>query len=109
MRIRPRRMEDLNAGELQSILERSAVDISAVYDQVRRIVEDVKARGDERLLDAAREFKSDVSVSDLQVTSEEVKTAYRQVDSSVADALRAAARNILRFHEAQVENGKWTI
>jgi len=109
MTIRPRRMKDLKAGELQSILERSAVDISAVYEHVRKIVEDVKARGDESLLEASREFKSDVSVSDLVVTPEEVKTAYRQVDSAVVDALRAAARNILRFHEAQVENEKWVI
>jgi histidinol dehydrogenase len=102
-------MEDLKAGELRSILERSAVDISAVYEHVRKIVEDVKARGDESLLDAAKEFKSDVSVSDLEVTREEVMKAYRQVDSSVANALRAAAHNILRFHEAQVENEKWVI
>ena len=109
MRISPRRMKDLNAGELQSILERSAVDISAVYEHVRKIVEDVKARGDESLLDAAKEFKSDVSVSDLQVSSQEVKAAYGQVDSAVVEALRLAARNILRFHEAQLENEKWVI
>jgi len=109
MRISPRKIEDLKAGELRCILERSAVDISAVYEHVRKIVEDVKARGDESLLDAAKEFKSDVSASDLEVTREEVKTAYLQVDSTVADALRAAARNILRFHEAQVENEKWVI
>jgi histidinol dehydrogenase len=100
-------LESLNAAELQSILERSAVDVSAVYDHVRRIVEDVKARGDESLLEANREFKPDLSVSDLEVTPDEVKTAYRKVDASVADALRAAARNILRFHEAQVETEKW--
>jgi len=109
MRIGPRRLESLNAGELQSILERSAVDITAVYEHVRKIVEDVKARGDDSLLEANREFKADVSVSDLEVTPDEVKTAYRHVDSSVADALRAAARNILRFHEAQVENDRWVI
>ena len=61
MRIRPRRIKDLKAGELRTILERSAQDISAVYEHVRRIVEDVKARGDESLLEAAKEFKSDVS------------------------------------------------
>ena len=109
MTIRPRRMEDLKASELQSVLERSAVDISAVYEHVRKIVEDVKARGDESLLEANREFKSDVSVSDLQVTRQEVKTAYRQVEPAVVDALKSAARNILRFHEAQVENEKWVI
>jgi histidinol dehydrogenase len=109
MKIRPRRMLDLKAGELQSILERSALDISAVYEHVRAIVEDVKARGDQSLLDASKEFKPDVSVSDLQVRSEEVKAAYRQVDSTVVDALRAAARNILRFHEAQVEKEKWVM
>jgi len=109
MTIRPRRMEDLKASELQAVLERSAVDISAVYEHVRKIVEDVKARGDESLLEANREFKSDVSVSDLQVTPQEVKTAYRQVEPAVVDALKSAARNILRFHEAQVENEKWVI
>ncbi len=109
MTIRPRRLEDLEAGELQSILERSAVDISAVYEHVRKIVEDVKARGDESLLEANREFKPNVSESDLEVTPEEVEAAYSKVDSAVVDALKAAARNILRFHEAQVEDEKWVI
>jgi histidinol dehydrogenase len=109
MNIRPRRIENLNAEELQSILERSAVDISGVYKHVRKIVEEVRAGGDQSLLDAAKEFKSDVSVSDLQVTSQEVKNAYRQVDDAVVGALRAAARNILRFHQAQLENEKWII
>jgi histidinol dehydrogenase len=109
MTIRPRRLEDLEAGELQSILERSAVDISAVYEHVRKIVEDVKARGDESLLEANREFKPHVSESDLVTTPEEVEAAYSKVDSAVVDALRAAARNILRFHEAQVEDEKWVI
>lgn len=109
MRIRPRRMKDLAAVELQSILKRSAVDISAVYEHVRKIVEDVKARGDESLLEANREFKEQVSVSDLTVTPEELDTAYRRVEPAVVDALRAAARNILRFHEAQRENEKWVI
>jgi histidinol dehydrogenase len=102
-------MEDLKAEELRSILERSAVDVSAVYEHVRRIVEDVKARGDESLLDASKEFKPDVSASDLVVTSAEVKTAYHQVDAAVVDALKAAARNILRFHEAQLEKEKWVM
>jgi len=43
------------------------------------------------------------------VTRQEVKTAYRQVEPAVVDALKSAARNILRFHEAQVENEKWVI
>ncbi len=109
MIIRPRRMEDLKASELRTILERSAQDISAVYEHVRRIVEDVKTRGDESLLDAAKEFKPDVSVSDLEVTPEEVKIAYTQVHPPVVDALKAAARNILRFHEAQMERETWSI
>jgi len=109
MRINPRRIEDLSVAELQSILERSAVDISAVYEHVRKIVQDVKVRGDQSLLDAAQELKSGVSASDLQVTPEEVEAAYRQVDSAVVEALRAASRNILRFHEAQVENERWVI
>ena len=109
MKIRPRRMEDLKDGELRTILERSALDISAVYEHVRSIVEDVKARGDESLLEAAREFKPGVSVRDLEVTPEELEIAYTRVDPAVVDALKAAARNIVRFHEAQMEREKWSI
>ena len=109
MMIRPKRIDKLTNRELDVILKRSMGDISSIYEHVREIVEDVKLRGDAAILDANREFKSDITAHDLKVDRKEVKRAYKQVDPKVVNALKAAARNITRFHEAQREREMWSI
>ena len=109
MSLKPEKIKDLSPDKLSSILERSAVDVSGVYDYVRRIVEDVRSRGDAALLEANRELKRDISTADLEVSPEEVEEAYGKVDSKVVDALEKAASNILKFHEAQREREMWFI
>ena len=109
MSLKPEKIKDLSPDKLSSILERSAVDVSGVYDYVRRIVEDVRLRGDAALLEANRELKRDISTADLEVSPEEVEEAYGKVDSKVVDALEKAASNILKFHEAQREREMWFI
>ncbi|MBN1105345.1 MAG: histidinol dehydrogenase [Deltaproteobacteria bacterium] len=107
--IRPERIDDLTKRELDSVLKRSMEDISSVYSHVRNIVEDVRQRGDAAILEANREFKKGVTRRDLRVTPQERRRAYRKVDAGVVDALRTAARNIRRFHEAQMEREMWSI
>jgi histidinol dehydrogenase len=109
MLIQPRRLDDFTPQELQSVMERSAQDISSVYEDVRRIVEDVKKRGDDSLLEANREFKMGVTSAELKVTPEEIERAYGQVNGAVVDSLKVAARNITRFHQAQVEREMWSV
>ena len=109
MSLKPEKIKDLSPDKLSSILERSAVDVSGVYDHVRRIVEDVRLRGDAALLEANRELKRDISSADLEVSPEEVEEAYGKVDRKVVDALEKAASNILKFHEAQREREMWFI
>jgi histidinol dehydrogenase len=109
MSLKPERIDVLNSDKLSSILERSAADVSGVYDHVRRIVEDVRKRGDAALLEANREFKQDIKASDLEVSPEEVEKAFEIIDKKIVDALKTAAGNILRFHEAQKEREMWSI
>ena len=72
MIIRPRKMEEFSAGELLTIMQRSAQDISSVYEHVRSIVQDVKLRGDAALLESNRELKGDMSAAELRVSEEEI-------------------------------------
>lgn len=109
MMIQPRTLSDLNPHELRSLMERSSQDISSVYEHVRGIVEEVKQKGDDALLEANREFKEDVSRADLETTPEEIERAYDLVDRAVVDSLRVAAKNITRFHQAQAEREMWSI
>jgi histidinol dehydrogenase len=109
MIITPKRLDDFNPVELQNMMERSAQDVSSVYEGVREIVEDVKKRGDDSLLDANRGLKEEVTRADLKVTPGEIAMAYGQVGRAVIDSLRIAARNITRFHQAQTEREMWSI
>jgi histidinol dehydrogenase len=109
MKIKPQRMDRLSSEQKEAVLRRSEEDVSSVYDHVRGIVEDVRHRGDAAILEASREFKDDVGCNDLIATSQELKEAYRQVDPQVVDALKYAARNITKFHQAQAERVMWAV
>lgn len=102
-------MVDLRPHELQLIMERSFQDISSIYEHVRRIIENVKQTGDAALLEVNKEFKEDVGRADLKVSDEEIKQAYSLIDKAVVDSLGIAAKNITRFHRAQVEREMWSI
>jgi len=107
--LRPEKIRKLTNKEMDSIMKRSMEDISSIHDYVLNIVNDVKRRGDEALLDANREFKRQISARDLKAAPEEIKRAYRKVDPAVVKALKKAAENIRRFHEAQVGREMWSV
>ena len=110
MTLNPRRIDDLKPEDYNNIMRRSQTDISSVYEKVRGIVWDVRDHGEQVFLDYYKgHYKPDLRPEDLVVGKEEIEEAYRSIDSKVIDALRAAAENIIRFHEAQMEREMWVI
>ena len=109
MNLKPQKIEDLSPEKLKVIMKRSMEDISSVYEDMRKIVEDVRQNGDAVSLKHYRKFKEDISQSDLEVTREEIDQAYKQMDSKVVDCLKVAAENIIKFHRAQLEREMWSI
>ncbi len=109
MEIKPQRIEDLSPEKKKTVMERSMEDISSIYEDIRRIVDDIKNRGDAVALDHYRKHKHDIAPSDLEVTKEEISAAYKQVDTKVVDCLKMAAQNISKFHQAQLEREMWSI
>ncbi len=107
--LRPERIDDLGPERRKVIMERSMEDISSVYEDVRKIVADVKSRGDAVALEHYKKHKEDISPADLEVTPAEIQEAYNQVDPEVVECLKRAARNITRFHQAQLERDMWSV
>lgn len=105
----PERIGEISEKRRSLILQRSMEDISNVYPEVRSIIDDVKNRGDEVSIDHYRKHKEDISLADLEVKKEEIDEAYSKVDPEVIEALKKAAQNIRRFHQAQVEREMWSI
>jgi len=109
MNLKPEKIDGLGPEKRKAVMERSMEDISSIYEDVRKIVEDVKKRGDAVSLEHYRKHKDSISKADLEVTREEIDEAYKQVNPKVVDALKTAARNITRFHKAQIEREMWSI
>jgi histidinol dehydrogenase len=109
MKIEPLRIDDLRPDTLRSVMERSMEDISSIYEDVRKIVEDVKKRGDAVALEHYRKHKDTITTADLEATREEIDAAYEEVDPKVVECLKAAAENITKFHQAQLEREMWSI
>jgi len=110
MTLHPERIDNLTPEQYQDILKRSRADVTSILDDVREIVRDVRENGEQVFLDYYRkEYKSDLTLKDLEVSKEEVAEAYRHVDSKVIDALHVAAQNITTFHQAQMEREMWSV
>jgi len=93
----------------QAILKRSAVDVSAVYDDVRKIVQDVRQYGDRITLEYHRQFKEQISAGDLEVQPQEIAQALESLPANLLEALKLAAANIEKFHRAQLDREIWAI
>ena len=68
MMLKPEKIDDLTPERHRAIMQRSMEDISTIFEDVRKIVLDVKARGDGVALEHYRKHKQDISVADLEVT-----------------------------------------
>jgi histidinol dehydrogenase len=73
---------------------------NSLEPQVREIIDEVRSGGDAALfgltlkLDRAR-------LSSLEVSQEQIKSAYKQVDKELISALKLAAERIASFHQKQ--------
>ena len=89
--------------------ERSVVFDSALLSNVSNIIEDVRRRGDEALVEYAAKFDQVVlSILDLRVSAETLRQVAQKVDSRVLSALRKAIENVRTFHERQREQS-WSL
>ena len=70
---------------------------------VRRIISEVKQKGDAALFDLTLKIDG-VKLTSLEVAREDILNAYREVDDELVAALKLAAERIGSFHKAQRDN-----
>ena len=75
--------------------------ISRVEEPVAAILANVKARGDEAVLEYTRRFDR-CEIDALAVTEAEIEEAFAAVEPEFLEVLNKAAANIREFHTAQV-------
>jgi histidinol dehydrogenase len=99
--------------QVPDVLRKRASWDSAEYTKeaavVRRILEEVRERGDEALVDYTQKFDGcDLTPDGLRVPIDERDAAADQVDPQIVEALKGAAERIRIFHEAQLPSD-WSI
>ena len=74
-----------------------------VSDIVTGIIQDVRRRGDDALLEYTKKFDK-AELTNLQVTEEEFQEALSSFDPRLKQVLQRAASNISKFHSRQKRN-----
>ena len=102
-------LEKLTPERRDHLLKRSKTDVSQVLEEVRAILTALQRDGDAESLRWHRQYKSDLTVSELEVTPAEIEAAYQSLDPKVLTALKVAAANIEAFHQAQRDREMWAV
>ena len=91
--------------QLEGVLNRGGEDLEEVEGLVKVILEDVKVKGDEAVIEFTRRFDGvDLSPSQLRVSQAEIDEAYEKLPREDFDALTVASDRIESFHRRQLVN-----
>lgn len=72
-------------------------------EAVRRIIADVRKKGDASLFDYTKRIDG-ASLTSLEVSRDEIEKAYAEVDNDLISALKTAAAQVRSFHQAQMRH-----
>ncbi len=87
-------------GDLRSRLPRPQAQVEPPIDEVRALLADVRARGDEALRELTGRFDG-ADVDELRVPDAEVQAALGGIPADLRAALELAHANITAYHRAQ--------
>ena len=93
---------------LDHLAARSVALDAELMKLVTSIIDDVRARGDEALIEYTARFdRVELKKSELRIGRDDLEGFTKGVDDSVRRALREAIANVRAFHERQIEQS-WT-
>ncbi len=90
---------------LENLLKRSPNNYSEYEATVKDIIEQVRSRGDEAVLEYTSRFDGCLLTPDtMEVTPEEIRKAYDSLTPEFIGVLKKSAANIRAYHEKQLRN-----
>src|SRR5688572_14235652 len=89
---------------LSHLAARSVALDAGLMQSVASIIEDVRVRGDQALVDHTSRFDHvELKQSELRIDVDELRRFAETTDQRVIGALKEAIRNVRTFHQRQVE------
>lgn len=100
------KLKDLTDREYSRIVNRSAGTNESIMPKVRVIMDEVRKDGDKAILNKYQSRYGGKTYRSIQVTSDEIRNAYRKVDRETLQALRQMIRNIKAVQSVQLPKTK---
>ena len=101
-------LSELAGADLDAIASRARPGDAAVEARAREIIDDVRARGDEALLEHTRQLDgADLAGRGLKVSQAEFDAAEAQVSPQLREALEQVVANVTAHHRAQMPPATW--
>jgi len=89
-------------------MRRAETQIDELIERVRPILQNVRLRGDEALLEYTERFdRVQLTADRLRVSRAEIEQAHQELDLSVREAIEQAIGNVRAFHERQMPHEQW--
>jgi len=96
---------NLSSKDRERIIKRSAGNNQKIIPQVRKIMKNVRIKGDMVLFEYGRKYYGK-NYSELKVSKNEIKQAYRVVNRDFINAIKQMIKNISKVHQSQLRNKK---
>lgn len=93
---------DTESISISEILRREQIS-TGVEDIVAEVISNVRKNGDSALKEYTKKFDK-ADLASLEVTEEEIETAFSEVDCKFVEIIKKAKENIYAFHKRQVRN-----
>ena len=98
----------MDVSQRARLLRRAEIQIDELIERVRPIIQEVRQRGDQALIEFTARFdRVQLAPDHLRVSREEIERAYQTLDTSVRGAIEHAIRNVRTFHQQQMPHEQW--
>ncbi len=97
------RLHELSPHVKDRLMKRSRLDIANVNEEVRRILNDVRSRGDDAIAEfLSKQTGKSVKPTDLKLDKSDIKRAYGEIDVEFLRVLKHFISNVRKFHKMQM-------
>src|SRR5437667_5895224 len=101
-------LASMSAAERTRLLRRAEMQIDEWSERARPILQEVRQRGDEALLEFTERFdRVKLTPERLRVSRAEIEHAHQVLDTSVREAIEQAIGNVRTFHARQMPHEEW--
>src|SRR5437660_824818 len=101
-------LASMSAAERTRLLRRAEMQIDEWGERARPILQEVRQRGDEALLEFTERFdRVKLTPDRLRVSRAEIQHAHQVLDTAVREAIEQAIGNVRTFHTRQIPHEEW--